>query len=66
MTEHVSGHNLEKSRASSKMLVVLLTAELLALSSAQSRDQGTKYYRVESGDIRGKEERNEERNDRHG
>ena len=39
MSQHTVGR---KSRTFSKMLVVLLTAALLALSSAQSADEGTK------------------------
>ena len=54
-----------KSRASSKMLVVLLTAALQARSSAQSTDEGIKEYRLGSGDIQGKEGRKQGTNERH-
>ena len=52
MAQHTDGR---KFRPSSKMLIVLLTAALVALSSAESTDGGSKDYWVGSGDIKGKE-----------
>ena len=63
MSQHTVGR---KSRDSSKMFTVLLTAVLLGLSSAQIPDEGTKDYWVGSGDIQEKERRKKGINDRHG